>query len=80
MTPMQEHRAANPAAPGANPDDMHAVIGYVVEPEDVVKLTIISNQLQSGTDRERDYGHRLWLILTKLRDLPLTQGDLKEVK
>lgn len=74
MTPMQEHRAANPAP---NPDDKHAVLGYLVEPEDVVKLTVICKQLHGGTDRERDYGHRLWLIINTMRDLPVTQGDLK---
>ena len=66
MTPMQEHRAANPAP---NPDDKHTVLGYLVEPEDVVKLTVICKQLHGGTDRERDYGHRLWLIINTLRDL-----------
>lgn len=75
MTPMQEHRAANPAP---NPDDKHAVLGYLVEPEDVGKLTVICKQLQGGTDRERDLGHRLWLIINALRDLPVTQGDLKD--
>ena len=74
MTPMQEHRAANPAP---NPDDKHAVLGYLVEPEDVVKLTVICNYLHAGTDRERDLGHRLWLIINTLRDLPITQGDMR---
>lgn len=74
MTPLQEHRAANPPP---NPDDKHRVLGYLVEPDDVVKLTVISNQLHAGSDRERDLGHRLWLLINNLRDLPVTEGDLK---
>ena len=37
-----------------------------VDADDVRKLREISAGLHMGTDRERDYGHRLWLVLDNL--------------
>ena len=35
------------------------------EAEDMAKLRKLASELHGGTDRERDYGHRLWLILQR---------------
>lgn len=45
---------------------------FYVEAEDLKQLQILSDQLHNGSDRERDYGHRLWLIVSRIRDLPVT--------
>jgi hypothetical protein len=42
---------------------------HMVDPDDVAKLRRLSEQLHGGTDRERDYGHRLWLIINKIEAL-----------
>ena len=42
---------------------------HMVDPDDVAKLRRLSSQLHGGTDRERDYGHRLWLIVNKIEAL-----------
>ena len=39
---------------------------YWIDEDDVRKLRRISDALMGGTDRERDYGHRVWLILNNL--------------
>ena len=42
---------------------------HMVDPDDVAKLRRLSEQLQGGSDRERDYGHRLWLIVETIESL-----------
>lgn len=42
--------------------------GYIVEDDQLAKLQRIASELQGGTDRERDYGHRLWLILSTVKE------------
>lgn len=43
---------------------------YVLEEGDIQKFRNIVDSLNGGTDRERDFGHRLWLILNNLSELP----------
>jgi hypothetical protein len=42
---------------------------HMVDPDDVAKLRRLSSQLHGGTDRERDYGHRLLLIVETIESL-----------
>lgn len=53
------------------------VIGYLIEPELLERLERVSYSLHSGSDRERDCGHRLWLIINEVRNLPINEGELK---
>ena len=46
---------------------------YMVDPDDIAKLRRLSEQLHSGSDRERDYGHRLWLIVETIESLGVTK-------
>lgn len=39
---------------------------YYVEDEDIAKLKAISDRLHAGSDKERDEGHKLWLIWDKI--------------
>lgn len=39
---------------------------YALEEEYVAKLAKVSRELHAGTDRERDFGHQLWLILAAM--------------
>ena len=48
--------------------------GFVLEADDMAALRKIQEQLHGGTDRERDYGHRIWLILT--RAIPIRSDQL----
>lgn len=38
-------------------------IGFLIEAHAMERLREIERALHGGTDRERDYGHRIWLIL-----------------
>lgn len=49
------------------------MIVYMLCEEDFAKLRELQAQLDNGTDRERDYGHRLWLVLNNA-----VCDDLKE--
>jgi hypothetical protein len=49
-------------------------VGYMLPTELFNRLQQIERELQGGTDRERDYGHKIWLILgeaTPVYDLSL---------
>jgi hypothetical protein len=41
---------------------------YLLEGEELARLRAIADRLQGGSDRERDEGHRLWLIVNAIRD------------
>ena len=49
---------------------------HMVDPDDVAKLRRLSEQLQSGSDRERDYGHRLWLIVNSIEALGVPERNI----
>jgi PHD/YefM family antitoxin component YafN of YafNO toxin-antitoxin module len=49
----------NPAEPAA----------YLIDADQFARLRAISSRLHAGTDRERDEGHKLWLVLNAVRDL-----------
>ena len=53
----------------------NTVIGYLMDAHLMERLQQISTNLHGGTDRERDYGHRLWLIINELRNNPITEGE-----
>ena len=40
---------------------------YFIEAGDAEKLAQLSKQLMGGNDRERDYGHKLWLIVGNIQ-------------
>jgi len=54
--------------------DSDICVGFLVEPNQWDKLQQLKCELHNGTDRERDYGHRLWLVLASA--LALTEADL----
>lgn len=39
---------------------------YTIDQDTLDKLRKLADQLQGGSDRERDYGYRLWLMLGEL--------------
>lgn len=39
-------------------------VNRIIDADQFAKLKRITSQLHGGTDQERDYGHRLWLVLT----------------
>jgi hypothetical protein len=39
------------------------VVGYAIDVDDFNKLRKLSDTLHSGNDKERDLGHKIWLIL-----------------
>lgn len=42
-------------------------VNRIIDADQFAKLQRIASQLQGGSDRERDYGHRLWLVLTEVK-------------
>jgi hypothetical protein len=44
---------------------------YYIEQGQLDKLRTLSDQLHGGSDRERDYGHRLWLVLGEVQSQPV---------
>ncbi len=47
------------------------VIGYGVDPEDLATLRKIAGRLCGGTDRERDEGNLLHVIINRIEAIPL---------
>lgn len=41
---------------------------FVLDQDQLNKLFGVSNQLHAGTDKERDLGHQLWLVLNDIRN------------
>lgn len=50
-------------------------IGYIIEPEELRKLVQMAIRLNGASDRERDEGHKLDLIVHRIKELPLHSGD-----
>lgn len=48
----------------------------IIDVEQFNKLAHLMDQLHAGSDRERDFGHRLWLILKDLEDQTATALEL----
>ena len=40
---------------------------FVLDAEQMEKLVAIAARLHGGTDKERDEGHRLWLLVEAIR-------------
>ena len=57
---------------------MNEAEAFALDADDMAKLRVLQAQLHGGTDRERDYGHRLWLILN--RAVPFNYDELIERK
>ncbi len=53
-------------------------IAYLIEAASFDKLRSLEQALHGGTDRERDYGHKLWLLLADA--LPMTEHDVDQTK
>ena len=56
--------------------------GFLFDEDQFKKLRKLQSQLHGGTDRERDYGHRLWLVCNEVEDFQAieideTTGELK---
>ena len=56
--------------------------GFLFDEDQFKKLRTLHAQLHGGTDRERDYGHRLWLVCNEVEDFQAieideTTGELK---
>ena len=50
-------------------------VGYAIDADDFKRLRKIERELHAGTDRERDFGHRLWLILNDIEGQPYGTGE-----
>ena len=48
---------------------------HMVDPDDVAKLRKLATELHAGSDRERDYGHRLWLIVKDIETLGVPEKN-----
>lgn len=53
---------------------------YLLEDVQLERLQAISNRLHNGTDRERDEGHRLWLVLNAVRELDIEESTLEQAE
>ena len=51
------------------------LLGYLVKQDDLDQLSDLADRLMGGSDRERDIGHCVWLILNRAGDLPIHEGD-----
>ncbi len=51
-------------------------VGYFIEPEELAKLRAVSSTLHAGSDRERDAGHKVWLVVNAIEACPVTQSEL----
>lgn len=40
---------------------------YLVDTDQLAKLRLLADQLQAGSDKERDYGHRLWQLVEQVQ-------------
>lgn len=40
----------------------------LIEDDDLERLRTIAAALQGGNDRERDQGHKLWLLVNKIKE------------
>jgi hypothetical protein len=49
---------------------------YPLDEGNYKKLDEIQKALHAGTDRERDFGHKIWLILEQLRDTGTVEVEL----
>jgi len=38
---------------------------YVIEGYELQKIASVMTQLHNGSDRDRDFGHKIWLVLTE---------------
>ena len=45
---------------------MPSMKAYLVDEDTMTKLCKLYASLHSGTDRERDHGHKLWLICSEI--------------
>lgn len=56
---------------------MREPVVYYLEGDQLETLKRLADQLQGGSDNERDIGHRLWLVVTAVRDQPIIWGKLQ---
>lgn len=54
---------------------MDELLGYLIEPDALKKLRKIADELQAGSDKERDIGHRIWLLVNNTQ--AIRASDLK---
>lgn len=54
---------------------MDELLGYLIEPNALKSLRKIADELQGGSDKERDIGHRIWLLVNATQ--PIRASDLK---
>ena len=52
------------------------IAGYIIEAEDLDTLRNIASKLHGGSDKERDLGHKLWLIVNVAEEVPITIAEL----
>ena len=53
---------------------MDELLGYLIEPNALKQLRKIADELQGGSDKERDIGHRIWLLVNNTE--PIRASDL----
>jgi hypothetical protein len=52
---------------------------YVLWSEQLEKLQAISDRLHGGSDKMRDEGHKLWLVINQIREQQIEAIDAKEI-
>jgi len=62
---------------------MSIMKAYLVDEDTVTKLKKLHEALHEGTDSERDYGHKLWLIhreITNLNNMVVFNTETYEIE
>jgi len=52
---------------------------YVLWSEQLEKLQSISDRLHSGSDKMRDEGHKLWLVINQIKEQQIEAIEAKEI-
>ena len=60
---------------GSEDEDSEGAQYLIIDTHELDKLRVIKDQLHGGTDRERDYGHRIDLIIRSMELVPAERGD-----
>ena len=53
-------------------NDPNKLKTYLLDEDTLAKLEALHRALQGGTDRERDFGHKLWLLCNEIKQNEVT--------
>lgn len=54
---------------------MSTPLGYYVLAEDLVMLEQIASRLCAGSDKMRDEGNLLWVLIWRMKEFPVMGGE-----